>query len=129
MADPSVITCYYGDKPTSPKKIMMIDDKNAKRVVWPAIIGKLVFSVLVAYPMSGAIYAVNIVIHSPRWYHIGEDLFFVVYWMLLVSDGEGLVSISNDGPIVNMYPWIVPIAVILFFCFSNGWRWFKRRRG
>jgi len=96
-------------------------------MAWETTAADLVLSILFAYPLSGAIYAVNVAIHSPYWHGIDQALNFVAMWMLLVPAAGGLVPADfNSGPIINMYPWIVPTAGVLFFCFSKGWRWFRR---
>lgn len=36
-------------------------------------------------------------------------------------------DIITSSITINMYPLILPSAVVLFFVFSRGWRWFAKR--
>jgi hypothetical protein len=91
------------------------------------------FSILFAYPLSGALYAIFIIVNqiiapvgTPD-FRVGPVLFLITLWTLVVPAEAGIVSDDGFFPYVNMYPWIIPTAGALFFLFSKGWRWFKRK--
>ncbi len=99
------------------------------------LIGRLVSAILVAYPVGGALYAIagltKLAFTDPAAFlkHLPIDLFMIFLWMLLVPSCAGFVPQNEGdvGPRINMYPWIIPTAVVLFFMFSAGWRWFRRK--
>lgn len=61
---------------------------------------------------------------------IGGDFFTVALWTVMVPVSGGFVpqNEADLGPRINLYPWIIPTAIILFFTVSKGWRWFGRSR-
>jgi hypothetical protein len=89
---------------------------------------------LLAYPISGALYAITRLVKTAltapaSLKNIGIDLFVVALWMVMVPACGGFVPQNEGdvGPRVNMYPWIIPTAVTLFFLFSKGWKWLSSK--
>lgn len=96
---------------------------------------RLVAAALLAYPTSGALYAIwglaKLAFTSPgSLKNIGIDFFMVGLWIVMVPACGGFVPQNEGdvGPRINMYPWIIPTAVTLFFLFSKGWRWFSGQK-
>jgi hypothetical protein len=90
-------------------------------------------SILLAYPVSGAIYAIvgltKLAFTAPASVkNLGVDFLMITLWMVMVPTCGGFVPQNEGdlGPRINMYPWIIPTAVTLFFLLSKGWRWFRR---
>ncbi len=95
-----------------------------------SIIVKLIVSILLAYPISGFIYALYVITFVPGANHNSAIMigFFVLMWTALVPAAAGIVPLEfHDGPTMNMYPLIVPIAAVLFCCISKCWRVFERK--
>lgn len=97
------------------------------------MVAKMFAAILLAYPLSGAIYAivglVKLAFTAPDfWKNIGIEFFMIALWMVMVPACGGFVPQNEGdvGPRINMYPWIVPTAVTLYVLFLRGWRWFKR---
>jgi uncharacterized iron-regulated membrane protein len=99
------------------------------------VIARLLLAIGLAYPLSGALYAIVGIIKlaflSP-WAAIKNlpiELFMIFLWMLMVPSCAGFVPQNEGdvGPRINMYPWIIPTAAVLFFVLSAGWRWFRRK--
>jgi hypothetical protein len=97
------------------------------------VAAKTIASILLAYPLSGAIYAIvgliKLAFTTPASLkNIGVDFFMIALWTVMVPAGGGFVPQNEGdvGPRINMYPWIIPTAVTLFVLFSKGWRWFRR---
>jgi hypothetical protein len=97
------------------------------------VAAKTIASILLAYPLSGTIYAIVGLIKlafttPPSLKNIGVDFFMIALWTVMVPACGGFVPQNEGdvGPRINMYPWIIPTAVTLFFLFSKGWRWFRR---
>lgn len=95
---------------------------------------RLLFSILLSYPLSGAIYAifgiVRLAFTEPSPFkNITGDILLLGFWILAVPSCAGFVPANeaDSGPRIDMYPWIVPTAALLFFLFSRGWRWFRKR--
>ena len=96
-------------------------------------VAKAIASILLAYPLSGAIYAISglvkLAFTAPTpLKDIGIDFFMIALWMVMVPACGGFVP-QNEGDVgarINMYPWIIPTAATLFVLFSKGWRWFRR---
>lgn len=93
---------------------------------------KALAAFLLAYPVSGALYAIvslaKVAFTDPASVkNIGVDFFVIGLWMVMVPAYGGFVpqNEADVGPRVNMYPWIIPAAVTLFFLFCKGWRWFR----
>jgi hypothetical protein len=94
---------------------------------------KAIASIILAYPVSGAIYATSGLIKlgftaPASLKNIGVDFLMVALWTVMVPACGGFVP-QNEGDVgqrINMYPWIIPTAVTLFCLFSRGWRWFRR---
>jgi hypothetical protein len=111
--------------------------RDRSAIPWTVIIRPIV-SIALAYPVSGFIYGMVLLIEAaittPGEFlqHPIVDVFFVVLWTCLVPAFGGLVpeallaDASGAGTRVNMYPWIIPTALTLYFFLSKGWRWFRR---
>ena len=84
----------------------------------------------VAYPVSGAIYAaIGFFRYSPAHYTFLEFAFVVGFYAILVAVTGGLPPKDERGfEHTNMYPWIIPTALVIFFLLSRGWRWFSQNR-
>src|SRR5215469_13773154 len=100
----------------------------------PGTIFRVIGSVLLAYPVSGALYAtVGLIkqafIDPASLKNVGIDLLMVALWVVMVPACAGFVPQNEGdvGPRINMYPWIIPTALTLFFLFSKGWKWFRRK--
>ena len=95
---------------------------------------RIVLSVLLAYPVSGAIYAITGIIKAaitnPHQISVTVDLLIITLFVVMVPACAGFIPANEagTGPRINMYPWIIPTAAVLFFLFSRGWRWFSPRR-
>jgi hypothetical protein len=94
---------------------------------------KAIASTVLAYPVSGAIYAIvglaKLAFTTPASLkNIGVDFLMIALWTVMVPACGGFVPRNEGdvGPRINMYPWIIPAAVTLFFLLSKGWRWFRR---
>jgi hypothetical protein len=103
---------------------------------WSGVVIRMIFSIMLAYPVSGAANAIYGLIvlawTSPKLLldDPGVAVILVVLDIVLVPLFGGFVPANEGdvGPRINMYPWIVPTAFVLFFLSSRGWLWFKRRR-
>jgi hypothetical protein len=96
---------------------------------------KLIFSIILAYPLSGAIYAIvgliKLAFTSPASLKdLPVDFLMVLLWVIMVPSCGGFVpqNEADAGPRINMYPWIIPTAAAIFFILSGGWRWFRTKR-
>ena len=98
---------------------------------------RLAFSVLLAYPISGVLFALAKIVWvfpltHPTWRDITFDLILLAATTLTVPLFAGfLPKLFDDGSdewYLNLYPIIVPTAAILFFVWSRGWRWFGHQR-
>jgi hypothetical protein len=99
---------------------------------WTVAIRPIV-SIALAYPLSGLIYGIvgliRLAFTSPASLKdVGVDIFMIALWTVLVPACGGFVPQNEGdvGPRINMYPWIIPTAVTLYFLLSKGWRWLRR---
>jgi hypothetical protein len=104
------------------------------RSATPWTVIRPIVSIALAYPLSGFIYGIVFLIRvaftTPADFlqHPGVDAFVIVLWTVLVPIFGGFVPADEGdaGPRVNMYPWIIPTALTVYFLLSKGWRWFRR---
>jgi hypothetical protein len=72
----------------------------------------------------GVIKDPSFVIHYPLAFAAG------CAWFTILTPLYGGFPPADEGLVnhKNMYPWIVPTAVVLFFVFSKGCQWFRRSK-
>lgn len=96
---------------------------------------RLLLSIVLAYPLSGVARALLSVIGNPAL--LIHDPSITLLTFVVGSAWFGILTplylgfpISDEGGVnhANMYPYIIPTAIVLFFLFSKGWRWFKRSK-
>jgi hypothetical protein len=99
---------------------------------WLGVFFRLLVSVALAYPLSGAVYwtfgmlrGLPDTLKTP-----GVDLFLLFFWIIEIPACGGFIPANGGDPYArtNMYPWIISTAAALFFLFSQGWKWFRRNR-
>jgi hypothetical protein len=97
---------------------------------------RLIAAALLAYPISGALVALKLIItyelsvpaaHLTASGRVSFDLFYVLFSAFITSATAGFIPpIGGGSAYINMYPWIIPTAIALFFILSKGWRWFEK---
>lgn len=96
------------------------------------LIPRFVASVIAAYPVSALPFGIlrltsepSQLIHNPFEPFIG--LIIQIAWFAFLTPISLGFPVADEGGInrVNMYPYIIPTALVLFFVFFKGWRWFK----
>jgi hypothetical protein len=97
-------------------------------------IPRVILSFALAYPISGVTLAVVSLVRNPSFVFTnpsGAVLNLVVgsVWFGLTTPmiALGLLKPGGDVPDLNMYPYIIVTACIIFFLLSKGWRWCRRR--
>ena len=95
----------------------------------------ILFSVVLAYPIGGALYAITRLIeqaiYAPEAFsNIPADLLFFAVCVIVTPLCLGFIPIliadAGDQPVIDVYPWIVPSAIVLLFARSRGWLSRKR---
>lgn len=86
-------------------------------------------SLAVAYPLTGIVLATVDMLVNPSYviHHPGTALLaFVVVsiWFGILTPLYGGFPLSDESGVnhMNMYPYIIPIAVIFFLVFFRPWR-------
>ena len=94
-----------------------------------AWIGRVVMSVVLAYPLSGCTMGVLSLVEDPSLILHPFILAIEVAWFAVATPLYGGFPPADEGLVhrKNMYPWIMFTAACIFFVTSKGWRWFKRR--
>lgn len=87
---------------------------------------------MLAFPLSGITWSVvnmardtSFVVHHP----FGSLVLYLIRsaWLFIFTPLYGGFPITDEGGVdhMNMYPYIIPTGLVLFFLLSKGWRWFK----
>ena len=106
--------------------------------MWARLAGKgwllrFFLAFVLAYPLTGIVVATlailgnpSIIIHDPSLALLAFVLGSV--WFGVFTPLYGGFPISDEGGInhTNMYPYIIPISIVLFLLFSRPWRGIKR---
>ncbi|WP_044563637.1 hypothetical protein [Azospirillum sp. B4] len=94
------------------------------------VAAKLIITVLITYPLGRLLYGMGGALHAAV---MGESkvallmMFIAFNLMVVVPLGGGFApGIGGSGMGVNLYPWITPTAIVVFFILTKGWRWFRR---
>lgn len=88
---------------------------------------RLTYCYLVAFPLTGALlasYWIALSLFSGiSLVGMFVDLVYLFWGTAYVPDHLGILPPSNGRPEMDLHPWIVLVAVILFLVFSRAWRW------
>ena len=79
-----------------------------------------------AYPVSGLLFGTlqlveGIYSGTVNSSNLGLGVALMFWFMVLVPVSGGFPSVGGPGE--NMYPWIIPTAIVIFFVF----RWYRMR--
>jgi hypothetical protein len=92
-----------------------------------------VFSIVLAFPLSGATIAIYGLAMNPSvdFHHpLGALMTALIgaVWFGVATTVSGGFPITDEGGVnrMNAYPFIIATAVIMFFIFCRGWHWFRR---
>jgi hypothetical protein len=94
-----------------------------------------VLSMALAFPLSGITWSLAALAKDPYFaLHnpVGALIVFLVQsvWFGIMTPTYVGFPISDEGGVnhLNMYPYIIPTGLIIFFFLSKGWRWFRRTK-
>jgi hypothetical protein len=93
------------------------------------LIGRLIMSVILAYPLSGCMIGVASLMQQPSLIQHPIILALEVLWFTVATPLYGGFPPADEGLVhyKNMYPWIAFTGACIFFVKSKGWLWFRRR--
>lgn len=98
-------------------------------------LARAVVSLAVAYPLTGVVLATVAILGNPSYviHHPGAALLaFVVVsiWFCIFTPLYVGFPLSDEGGVnhMNMYPYIIPIAVVFFLVFFKPWNALKDRQ-
>lgn len=95
---------------------------------------RFLLSIILAFPLSGVAVALVGLAREPSFLFENPSAALLEFFYVSISFGLstpmkslGILKPGGDVPDMNMYPYIIPAACIIFFLISKGWRWLKPR--
>ena len=97
------------------------------------LIRNLIWSIILAYPLSGYVAVIipwlmnpSLFIKNPKGALLVISVVGTMFAIFTPIYGGFPVRMDTGVGHMNMYPYIIPTSIVLFFVISKGWRWFKK---